>query len=310
MNTITKTAQNREAHRAPTFFYPSAREGVADMLRHLTGTSQGVLLPGYIGWSAREGSGVLDPVTGSGRPMGFYDLGDDLSVNLDSLRSHLEEGDYGVVFVLHYFGRTDPRVGEIGELVRGHGAVLVEDLAHGFFSSLPELSGTTGDVSVFSLHKMFPMPDGGMIRYRDSRLVTGQRSTAPQHAETILQYDWETVASRRRSNMERLVTALRALPCYGRDVVLLWDSLAPQDVPQTVPVRILEGNRDALYEKMNGHGVGMVSLYHTLTSEVRGLHPHLDQLSREIINFPVHQDLHPDDMAHIARVFDADLRGF
>lgn len=304
MRDVPKTARNTGAHRAPTFFYQSARAGVADMLGNSDagGRPSGVLLPGYIGWSPREGSGVLDPVTASNRPTRFYDLAPDLSVDLASLESHLAEGDCGIVFVIHYFGRTDPRIRQIADLVHRHGAVLVEDLAHGFFSALHGLAGGIGDVSVFSLHKMFPLPRGGMVRYHDINLVRGQTSTAVEYAEQILQFDWESAAAARRENMSCLVAGLMELPGYGDDVVPLWDDLPDQDVPQTFPVRITRRNRDALYEKMNAAGVGMVSLYHTLAEEVRGLYPHLDALSRTVLNFPVHQDLTPRDMSHVVRV--------
>lgn len=306
---VSKTARDEGTALRPTLFYGSAREGMRDFLTHaLDPASGGVLLPGFIGLSPHEGSGVLDPVNDVGARAGFYDLGDDLSVDLDDLRRALSAERYSVIVVIHYFGRSEPRMEEIRAIADQHGASIVEDLAHGFFTAnVAGRAGRVGDVALFSLHKMFPFGDGGMVQYPRTGLLTGQSSTRPDLAQRLLDYDWQAIADARRSIFLELTTRLSALPERGRDFELIWPELADGDVPQTLPVRILGDGRDGIYFGMNGDGYGMVSLYHTLIESSRGRFPALTRLSRHIINFPVHQDVRASDLDGMIASFQRQL---
>jgi dTDP-4-amino-4,6-dideoxygalactose transaminase len=293
MTAITKTATNPLTELRPAFFYGSAREGMEDFLRNvLVEPNDGVLLPSFIGWSANEGSGVFDPVLNVGARAGFYGLEDDLSVDLEELERHLDESSYRVLVVIHYFGRTDPHLREIRALADRHGMLLVEDLAHGFYSALGSgLAGSAGDMNLFSLHKMFPVPDGGMITYPRAELVSSQASSRPELAATVLSYDWTAIAAARRRNFGTITTMLQALPEHGTMFTTMWPDLSSTDVPQTLPVRVEGSNRDSIYRGMNDAGFGMVSLYHTLIEPVRSQFPRQNGLAKHIINFPVHQDV-------------------
>ena len=300
---IPKTAIDPAGHAAPSLFYGAAREGMQDLLAQpevWRSTPRRILLPAFIGWSANEGSGVFDPVTGLGLEAGFYDLSEDLAVDLASLEAALADQHYDVVVVIHYFGRTERAVERIRELTDHHGALLLEDLAHAWFThALGGPAGRTGEVSLYSLHKMLPMPQarGGMIVYANPERLTGQRETAPELARHVLDHDTLAIARRRQDNFRALTALLRDMPEHGTAFELMWPDLDVDDAPQTLPARILgEGreNRDHVYAVMNADGYGMVSLYHTLIEDLREHEAMLD-LSRHIINFPVHQDVRPED---------------
>ena len=313
MTHITQTATSPQTHRLPSLFYRSAREGMQDVLAQpavLPNPGAGVLLPAFIGWSPREGSGVYDPVQGLGLRAGFYDLNPDLTVNLSKLEAELQRG-YRVLVLIHYYGRTEPQLEAVRELADRHGALLVEDLAHGFYSAqLGGVAGSRGDINLYSLHKMFPTPgaQGGMIAYRNTRLLAGQQETAPELARLILNYDWAAIGVARRRNAEAVLAALHKLPECGREFELLWPELAPGDVPQTLPVRIRRGDRDHIYHVMNADGYGMVSLYHTLIEPVREDFAEMVALSKSVINFPVHQDLDPMHIPGMMQAFQSALR--
>jgi dTDP-4-amino-4,6-dideoxygalactose transaminase len=310
---ITKTAVRSESYLTPTLFYRSAREGMQDFLSQpkvLPDASAGVLLPAFIGWSPREGSGVFDPVRTLGIRAGFYNLNPDLTVNLDALETALKAGTYRVLVIIHYYGRTELRMPEIQELAQQYGVILVEDLAHGFYSAvLGGVAGTYSAVNLFSLHKMFPTPgaSGGMLTYRDRNFLCGQQETAPELARFILNYDWAGIARIRQQHFEQITRRLKALPEHGTAFELLWPDLVQTDVPQTLPVRILEGNRDHIYQAMNIDGYGMVSLYHTLIDEVQEF-SEMVTLSRSITNFPVHQDMDAVYLEGLITSFSSALR--
>lgn len=289
---LTKTAQLHDAYRQPSFFYTSAREGMLDFLTNVLEPSDRVLLPAYIGWSKNEGSGVLDPVFEAGAEVNFYNLHSDLSVNLDDLERQLHDGSYRVLVVIHYFGRSDSQLPAVRELADRYNVLLMEDLAHSFFSALGTgVAGKFGDVSLYSLHKMFPFEQGGLIRYSDTSLVHNQRSTLPQIAEQLLSYDFSAISRARRLNFLALIELLSSIPEFGSRFQFLWPVLSDQDVPQTLPVRIFGNRRDEIYRGVNEDGYGLVSLYHTLIPQVRAKFPELNLLSRQVTNFPVHQDV-------------------
>jgi dTDP-4-amino-4,6-dideoxygalactose transaminase len=289
---LTKTAVRRETYMQPSFFYASAREGMLDFLTNVLQPSEGVLLPAYIGWSRNEGSGVLDPILDSGARTCFYNLNSDLSVDMANLEQKLLTGSFRVLVVIHYFGRTEIQLAAIRELADRHGVLLLEDLAHAFFSALGAGdAGNVGHVSLYSLHKMFPFAQGGLIRYLDTALVRGQKSTFSEVAEQLFSYDFSAISAARRRNFVALTELLEAVPEIGSRFQLMWPVLSDHDVPQTLPVRIIGDGRDNIYSNMNREGFGMVSLYHTLVPQVREDFDKLNLLSRQIINFPVHQDV-------------------
>jgi dTDP-4-amino-4,6-dideoxygalactose transaminase len=190
--------------------------------------------------------------------------------------------------------------------VRRYGAILVEDLAHGFFSAFRTngKAGTVGDISLFSLHKMFPTMMGGMVRYRDPSLATVQQGTATDLAEFVTDYDWAGIGSRRRANFEAVAERLSHSSVAREHCELLWPSLEPTDVPQTLPVRLRGINRDDVYHAMNAEGFGMTSLYHTMIEVLHDRFPEMMDVARSIINFPVHQDMIPDQADAMVRSFE------
>lgn len=305
MSQVTKVATRREIGRRPAFFYRSAREGMQDFLSNVRGSdSRGVLLPGFIGWSPREGSGVYDPVQSLEICAGFYGLREDLTLDLNQIADLARTGEYGVLVVIHYFGRAETQMAEVRQMADDYGLLLVEDLAHAFFTSMTGRSaGVHGDMNLYSLHKMFPMPIGGMVTYSSERLVHQQRSTMPELAVEVMSFDWEAISQRRRENFVGLINRLNAIPEAGDRFHLLWPELNESDVPQTLPVFISGDGRDNVYTSMNGRGYGMVSLYHTLIEEVRCSHPALQELSRHIINFPLHQDVVTQDLDGLVEAF-------
>lgn len=306
MNGVGKTATDMRTASRPTFFYGSAREGMQDLLSStLPRERAGVLMPGFIGWSPREGSGVHDPVQALGLQAGFYDLHQDLGVDVDSVRAMAATGDFHVLVVIHYFGRTELRTAELREIADEHGMVLVEDLAHGFFTALTGgAAGRYGDANLYSLHKMLPVPSGGMVSYASDRLVGAQRSTAPELAATVLSFDWHQIARRRRDTFTALTRLLRELPSCGTAFTLMWPNLSEGDVPQTLPIVVQGPQRDAVYAAMNAQGFGVVSLYHTLIEDVRTEYSSLVHLSGHILNLPVHQDVRADDLGPLVRALD------
>lgn len=294
----------------PRLFYRAAREGFQDFLSHVPGAAErGILLPAFIGWSPREGSGMFDPVRGSGTPPSFYELNPDLTVDLQSLEDALASQRPAVTVLIHYWGRTDPCTEQVAALASKYRSILVEDLAHAYFSRLLGApAGLFGGVNLYSLHKMFPLSEGGMIEYCDRSLLKGQRETLPDLVRTVASYDSARISRMRRENFLRLTGMLRVLPEHGSEFTLVWPDLADHDVPQSLPVRIHARNRDSVYASMNAEGFGMTSIYHTLIEELRGRFPKMNEMAATITNFPIHQDVEREELAPMVQSFQTALR--
>jgi hypothetical protein len=157
--------------------------------------------------------------------------------------------------------------------------------------------GRSGDVVLWSLHKLLPTPTGGALVLNPSvgpDLERRLRHHATRTSLSIdpLSYDLRAISLHRRRCAAAIFRGLRGLS--GRVRPLL-PSLPARAIPQTVPVVILRGSRDDVYFRMNAAGYGVVSLYHTLIGEVTArAHPEVHRLSRTVMNLPVHQDVAVD----------------
>lgn len=307
---IPKLASSAANFATHTRFYDSAREAMGRYLTHVMRrqtTAVQVVLPGFIGFSDREGSGVFDPVRASGLEPRFYALKPDLSVDLASLQTVLRDVDRGsVVVLIHYFGRTDPSTDDVAQLCREAGVHLLEDLAHAFFSHhLGAPAGRAGDAAIYSLHKMLPIRSGGMLQVRRESWL--EPSTRPELAEVVLSYDAAEIASARRAHYEQVHAGVSELAEAGFDCTPLWSEIGPLDAPQTMPILIAEG-RDDFYATMNARGFGVVSLYHTLITELPSEHALERRLAHQITNLPIHQDMTTRDVVDLLAAMQQTVR--
>ena len=267
--------------------FPSARAAFASFLQTVRGNGrETVLLPAYIGWSSREGSGVFDPVRASGRPYRFYPMTRALGIDVDAAMRALDAPDVGVLVLIHYFGWPDPATSVLAAEARRRGIYVLEDEAHALLTDVTGgVAGRDGHAAIYSLHKMLPVLEGGMLVWNGD--VLGDNSEAPQAATSIDdRYDLGRMARRRIENAQKLQELLA--PLEGR-VDPLWDTLPPGVVPQTYPVIIRTVDRSKLYHEMNAAGYGVVSLYHTMITEIPATDfPDAHWLAARVMNLPVH----------------------
>lgn len=104
----------------------------------------------------------------AGTDVRFYPVNWDLTLPVDEVRECIETAESAVVVFAHYFGFADPNYRTLLEVAREAGAFVVEDVARGLFARDGDgrLLGSTGDLSVFSLHKVLPVPYGGLVTAR------------------------------------------------------------------------------------------------------------------------------------------------
>jgi dTDP-4-amino-4,6-dideoxygalactose transaminase len=252
-----------------------------------------VLLPCYIGWSSREGSGVFDPIEQLGVRYSFYRISQTLQVDLDDVKAKIQARRPRLLVLIHYFGFPDPNADALCKFARDNNVLVLEDEAHAMLSDqVGGICGRSGDAAIYSMHKLLPFTQGGRLvlntnNHEETMEMMG-RPIDDDSAQFFRDYDLYRISLRRRENASFLLESLR-----DADLPLepLYSSLPMGVVPQSLPVVINRGSRDDLYFQMNAHGYGVVSLYHTLIDQIRPEDfPDSHRLSRHIMNLPVHQD--------------------
>jgi hypothetical protein len=296
---IAKLAKNSAAFYGTQIPFPNARIALKAVIESFCDRAGDlILLPSYIGWSKNEGSGVFDPVRETGIGYHFYRLSRTLEIDFADICKKIESLKPRIVLLIHFFGYPDVFYREISEFAHNHGCLVLEDEAHSLFSHfVGGATGRYGDASIFSLHKMLPVPCGGLLRISaDSALrpITSLIHSRLRHELpfALFDFDFYGIFEARRS------TAMKMLQCIqesGSLVHPLRPILPPGVAPQTLPITVRCALRDRLYFDLNDLGFGVVSLYHTLVSFI----PRADfadsfWLSERILNLPTHQDVNID----------------
>lgn len=272
-----------------TFFH-AARDGLQAILELEKLRCKKILLPAYIGYSTREGSGVFDPVINSKIPYTFYRLDENLQIDIEGLEKLIPENPGSILLLIHYFGFRDPNIERAKSLARKYDVLIVEDFAHGLFTfwQSPQI---TFDYAFFSLHKLLPFSRGGALL---SKLPT-EISTGIHY--NLVHYDFQTIIKIRCENFNFLLKKLLPL-AEGSGFFSILHKHLGNNVPQTFPILLMDEQiRDTLYFRLNEEGFGAVSLYHELISVIDpDCFTHEHAISKRILNLPLHQDTNPVEL--------------
>lgn len=294
---INKTAIEKDNFIITEFYYDSAREAMFDLLLNMSNNNliNTLFIPGYVGWSPKEGSGIFDPIKRlSNISVVYYKMDGNLNIDFEDLLFKMMR--FGnkkfAVLIVNYFGFVDPYIEMIYEKIRVQNGWIIEDNAHGFFTSLNS-KHSCADATFFSLHKMFPFTKGGSLRIQNDQLkkIDFKGKSLYETKQNPWIYDVSMIAYIRKKNYEKLDKLIKQ-DKYKSIFEPLKSGLDEGIVPQTYPCRIKVGNRDKIYEMMNQYGYGVVSLYHTLIENLQD-DEYCDayKLSKQILNLPVHQDV-------------------
>jgi dTDP-4-amino-4,6-dideoxygalactose transaminase len=298
---ITKRAENSSNFARLIIPFQSARKAFGAILRALDIADGKILLPSYIGWSPREGSGVFDPIALLDLDYSFYALDERLHIDIDSLRTELQSGCIRVLVIIHYFGYVDPSYEEAIKIAREHGVFILEDEAHAMLSDVVGgICGRLGDACIYSFHKILPVPSGGAAVVNDPESPLAKALVPdPDCALPLCDFDLNRIAYKRGANSLVLDKLVRKL---GPSIEPLFGAPGCDVFPQSYPVMIRSTSRDRLYHEMNAAGFGVISLYHTLISQISSdSFPAAAKVSRRILNLPIHQDVSEDALESMVR---------
>ena len=135
----------------------------ARLLARLKPAKRNILVPAYI---CEE---TLWPLRAAGFGLDYYEIDDDLKANTAQLQE-LISADTLAVMAVHYFG-IPQELEKIRELCDRTGVFLIEDCAHALGGrAIHGPLGSSGDISIFSMRKFLPVPDGGALVINNPRL--------------------------------------------------------------------------------------------------------------------------------------------
>lgn len=269
-----------------------ARDGFRHLLSSCwTGGDARVVLPAYIGQSPREGSGILDPLRELGIPFSFYSVDRELRVDLSSLREELGRGPVYAALLIHYFGGPQRATKDVRAACADAGAVLIEDCCHSLDPGATGV-GDVGDYALFSIHKVLPCDDGGILQVNAGAEDPGPIDESVRAPELPVRLwrdaRFDRIADQRSRNYRSLSRMIDGI----RGVRPFWPKLPEGTVPLNFPVLIEEVDRFDVYQRMRADGIGVVALYHTLVAEIdAAAFPVSSRLSRTMLNLPIHQDI-------------------
>lgn len=292
---ISKIQNKADNYKIKFFYYNRARDAMYDLVSKLVNMGyKDIYLPGYIGWSPKEGSGIFDPLNDIKElKRHYYRVTKNLYIDFEHLNGCIEE--HSLLLLVNYFGFRDPSIKGITESAHKKDCIVIEDNAHGFYTYF--CKGKVGtDATFFSLHKMFPFSSGGGLLIENNDLSIGDLNDLRGEVKfNPFEYNYYAIADVRVSNFR-----LYSLAVAGKEkwfVPLRSTDSVDVNIPQTFPIVIKRGNRDKIYEIMNEEGYGVVSLYHTMIDELRGGdNSDAVWLSRRIMNLPLHQDVDSDEI--------------
>ena len=279
-------------------YFKSARESFKYVLKKcISEGSNKILIPAYIGHSSREGSGVFDPIKEIGLDYVFYHLDKYLNINISDLEDKIIRNPKSIILFIHYFGFKDINLHKIKSLVNAKNLIVIEDFAHSFFTFWQNPI-VNFDYAFFSLHKLFPLPYGGMLLSKDKVYIENDDEIEKDLAPKLFQFNIKNIVDKRVDNFNYLLNIVKDLE--NKNIIKILKTELVDNVPQTFP--ILFGNkniRDYLYFKLNERGLGVVSLYHELINEINSNFVIEHNISNTIINLPLHQDIEFEDLAKL-----------
>ena len=300
---LTKSPEIEGHFNNSIWLCESARQAFRSILLSQSARGGKILMPGYIGITDREGSGVFDPVSSTQTPYEFYSLNKALSMDKTQVAELIGSGQFFAVLVIHYFGFCQTDMAWLVALCKENDVVIIEDCAHTLNGSTEAGTlGHMGDFSIYALHKLLSSSTGGMLRKNTSSTIYSPLELQIPNASvlnTLLTTDLSSIKSTRARNYRKWLQRINDI----EGITPMYPSLPNGICPHNLPILISDGLREKLYFKLADEGVPVVALYYRMIPELpqegfKDAH----YVSENILNLPVHQDITLEDIDLMANL--------
>lgn len=179
-----------------------------------------------------------------------------------------------LMFIIHEFGVPDPKTKAIVEIAREKDIPVVEDCAHTFDSKVDgKLVGSFGDYAIYSLPKVFPMKEGGIITGDNLDFVPYYSSKEKIKQELMHYLPMLQASTKRKQAMfEYLDTFFDPLFTINEDVS-----------PYRFPL-VVNGDASVLHKELCNNGIECGLWY-----------------GKNVVTLPIHPLLTKEDLEYIIK---------
>lgn len=301
---ITKSPTDKQRFRKNIYFTNSARIAFSHILKLIKFQEEdSLLVPAYIGYTDREGSGVLDPIEENNVNYEFYPILDNMQVDLESVEKIIETKSIKAILLIHYFGFLHCDIVRLKQICHDNKILLIEDCAHTIYSKVNnKYLGDFGDFSFYSVHKVLPVDSGGFFKisnplyFKDDIFIQNDQEIEIESLEALLIYDEDLVTKKIRENYIFMSNELNQID----GIKVLKPNLPVGIVPMNLPVLIEGLKREDFYLEMIEKNVTLIALYYRLIDTIdKNKFKVSHKISENIINFPINQDITKDEMLEI-----------
>lgn len=116
-------------------------------------------------------SSVLSPFMDSGFKILYYNLDDNMSINIEEIKTIINKESIGIFLFHNYFGfKTNSNIDEIVEMVKSKGTIVIEDITQNLYS---DYQHTNSDYFFGSIRKWYGLPDGAILISKNNKLYDG-----------------------------------------------------------------------------------------------------------------------------------------
>lgn len=261
-----------------------------------------ILLPSYVGMNLKEGSGIYDPIVSLNVGIEFYKINEDLSLDLDDLKKKMKSKNIKAVLLIHYFGFPQEDIQKVVEECKKNNVYLIEDCAHTMNSYFEgKKLGSFGDISFFSINKIMPTPNGGILVINNPKLEVGDIKETIEKESLIVysRFDLKKASKKRVENYIYLDKQILNL----KGVKKLQNKLPKEVTPLNYPILITEKDKNEVYFALNDKKIETTSLYHMLILPIKKEeYPISYKLSKSILNIPIHENISFGDIDNFIKI--------
>lgn len=148
------------------FWSTTGRNGLAilfDLLEFEKGNN--IMLPAFVA------HGVALPIKRKGLIPMYYKSNEDLSPNIVDIEKKIKNKNVVAIFLIHYFGYPQ-EIESLIKIAKNNNVIIIEDCAQALYSTYSNgnLIGTKGDITLFSLTKFLPIPDGSLFVFNNAEI--------------------------------------------------------------------------------------------------------------------------------------------
>lgn len=166
---LPKTQRSIQANE-DILFLDSGRSAIRLVLKTIELEEKVAILPAY------TCSTVIEPFFDDGYKIFYYDINEDMTINITKLEELVNKVNPKIVLVHSYFGKdTLQNARKYFKKLKDDGVYIIEDITQVLLND--NLDTETADFILGSIRKWFAIPDGGFLKNNSNKSIKYEKMT-------------------------------------------------------------------------------------------------------------------------------------